>query len=908
MTWIACLLLMLGATLVRLPGVIAPVLDGDEEWVGVASVNVLKGIIPPFIYGTPYQGSLGLLLQAVVLQVTGATPWIVRIVPLLCSLLFVALTFLLTTRLFRDQEVGWAAGLIAAFPSGPFLDWSINGRYYYSLVPVLGTLVLLLALAAWRDPGPGGRARWFVTGLVGGVSFWTNYTGVAYFAAVGALLLISDWRRAIRGGPRWLLPGFVVGSAPIWLYNLETRRLFVTPGGAGTDRFWDDWGRYLSNLRGFTWRLLTALVGAGPVDGSWPAALIAGVLALGMVAILERSRREHAAALVPLTFALLALPIVASTFGADPHMRYLFPMFTVVPLLFGAAYALVRGWSRALACGLTGTVILLNVWSVGQAWSSVPAALPRVLAKWTADRQLAAHLRDLDLSAVYSTQRRLTFLGLAVSGPVEDWNVVGAEAVDSSVSVAFAEPYRQEGLEESLTALGARYQVDRVGPWWVYRSITVPPVAYEEVPPDRWSGSAEDSPDDVDLAFDRDIDTDWRGSQDHEIPGPGYTLDLGQPETVAMIVWIPDVIHAGPNGLLVDVSLDGRIWQRLVKAPDYGFLYWSGAHPFMRPRRVRAEVRFSSTPASPVRFIRLATAHGEVRADWSMSELFVYRPAPTAPRPDPASLDRVVAVLGRRHFSKIYGDDWTLARLHADSRGALPALPVNMFIDLHGRSDLYREFRLNPIYGLRDRFAPSSRTAVVLQQSSGAIPAFEKLMRDSGYSFRTETLGDYVVYTDFAEPRLSGQPLPTQGWAAWASVRGDMARLAIDGNRSSRWSSERRQQPGDWFAVDLGRVERIGAVELDTGDAPHESAFRLELAVSVDGRHWLRPELTVLRTGRLAWVGFQALRRGVSGTWLRFPEVEARFLTLTQTGRHSRPWSIQELRVYHHPDGMQTAR
>jgi hypothetical protein len=46
----------------------------------------------------------------------------------------------------------------------------------------------------------------------------------------------------------------------------------------------------------------------------------------------------------------------------------------------------------------------------------------------------------------------------------------------------------------------------------------------------------------------------------------------------------------------------------------------------------------------------------------------------------------------------------------------------------------------------------------------------------------------------------------------------------------------------------------------------------------------------------------------VSGTWLRFPEVEARFLTLTQTGRHSRPWSIQELRVYHHPDGMQTAR
>jgi len=898
---------MLGATLVRLPGLIAPGSDADEQWVGIASVNVLKGIIPPFIYGTPYQGSLGLLLQAVVLQVVGVTPWTVRIAPLLCSLLFVALTFLLASRLFRDREVGWVAALMAAFPAGPFLDWSISARYYYSLVPVLGTLVLLLALAAWRDPGPTGRARWFVTGLVGGVSFWTNYTGIAYCAAVGALLLISDWRRAIRVGLRWILPGFLVGSAPIWLYNLETRRLFVTPGGAGTDRFWDDWRQYLSNVWGFTSRLLEALVGANLADAAWHAAFVAGLLVLGMAAILEQSRRERAAALVPLTFVLLALPIIASTFGADPHMRYLFPVFSVVPLLIGATYALIRGWSRALACGLAGAVILLNIWSASDAWSRVPAEFQTARAKWTADRQVVAHLRGLGLTTVYSRQRQLAFLGLVVSGPVQDWNVVASEAVDGSQSVAFAEPARQKDLEDSLTVLGARYQVDRVGPWWVYRSITVPPVAYEEVPPDRWSGVAEDSPEDVDLAFDRDIDTDWRGSQDRASPEPGYTLDLGQPETVAMIQWIPDVIHEGPSGLLVDVSLDGRSWRRLVEAPDYGLVYWSGAHPFMRPRRIRGEVRFPSTPPTPVRFIRLAPAR-EVRFDWSMGELFVYRPAPATSGPDPAALGRVAVALGPRRLSKIYGDDWTVAWLHANSRGALPALPVNMFIDLHGRSDLYRKFQLDPPYGVRDRFAPASRTAVVLQQSSGAVPAFERLMRDSGYAFRTETFGDYVLYSDFAAPRFSGRPLPPEKWAAWASGRGGTARLAIDGDRSSRWSSGRPQQPGDWFALDLGRVEHIGAIELDTRDALHESPRRLELAVSVDGRQWLHPELTVLRTGRLAWLGVQALRRGVSGTWLRFPEVEARFLTLTQTGRYSRPWSIQELRVYRPPDGMHAAR
>ena len=905
-TWIAWLLLMLGATLVRLPGVIAPVLDADEEWVGVAAVSALKGIIPPFIYGTPYQGSLGLLLQAAAMRVVGATPWTVRITPLLCSLLFIALTFLLGTRLFRDREVGWAVALMAAFPAGPFVDWSINARYYYSLVPVLGTLVLLLALAAWRDPGPSGRIRWLVTGLVGGVTFWTNYTGAAYCAAVGALLLIGDWRRAIRVGPCWLLPGFLLGSAPIWLYNLETHRLFVTPGGAGTDRFWAGGGQYLSNAQGFTKKLLAAAVGAAPADAAWHAVLIASLLLLGMAVILERSRRDRAAALVSLTFALLALPIVASTFGADPHMRYLFPMLSVVTLLLGAPYALLRRWSRALASGVTGAVVLLNVWSVGHAWSSVPETFQKERARWAADRQLAAHLHGLDLSTVYSDQRRLAFLGLAVSRPVEDWNVVAAEAVDSSSSVAFVQPGRQEGLEESLAALGARYAVDRVGPWWVYRSITVPSVAYDEIPPDRWSGSAEDSPDHVDLAFDRDIDTDWRGSQDQEIPGPGYTLDLGRPETVAMIVWIPDVIHHGASGLRVDVSLDGRDWRRRVEAPDYGFVYWSGTHPFMRPRRIRGEFRFPSTTATPVRFIRMAASQREVRFDWSVGELFVYRAAPTTPGPDPTSLDRVAALLVRRHPSKIYGDDWTLARLHVDSRGVLPVLPVNMFIDLHGRSDLYRRFQLDPAYGLRDRFAPGARTVAVFQQSRGDVPAFERLMREAGYSFRSETLGDYVVYSDFAAARVSGRALRAEGWTASASVRADAARLAIDGDRGSRWSTGRPQEPGDRFAVDLGRVERIGAVELDTADAPHESARRLELAVSVDGKQWRRPELTVLRTGKLAWVGFQALRRGVSGTWLRFPEVEARFLALTQTSHYPRPWSIQELRVYRHPDGLQT--
>src|SRR5262245_40534449 len=216
--------LLVGAAIVRIAGVLAPHLDDDEEWIGTAALNVLRGVFPPFIYGIPYQGSVGLFLHAVGIEVAGPTPWALKILPVLSGLAFVGLTLRLARRLF-DRETAWAAALVAAFPAAPLLELSLNARYYHALVPVLGSLVLLAGLAARERRGPAERAGWLVFGLLSGLAFWTSYDAVIYPAAVALLLAATDVRRARAVGP-WCILGFLLGSLPLWAYNLRAGVLF----------------------------------------------------------------------------------------------------------------------------------------------------------------------------------------------------------------------------------------------------------------------------------------------------------------------------------------------------------------------------------------------------------------------------------------------------------------------------------------------------------------------------------------------------------------------------------------------------------------------------------------------------------------------------------------------------------
>jgi hypothetical protein len=81
-------------------------------------------------------------------------------------------------------------------------------------------------------------------------------------------------------------------------------------------------------------------------------------------------------------------------------------------------------------------------------------------------------------------------------------------------------------------------------------------------------------------------------------------------------------------------------------------------------------------------------------------------------------------------------------------------------------------------------------------------------------------------------------PLSEAGWTAstsTASGAGDAAANAIDGNLSSRYSSDADQASGMWWQVDLGATQTFNQIELNAGGSSGDYARGYQVEVSANG-------------------------------------------------------------------------
>ena len=88
----------------------------------------------------------------------------------------------------------------------------------------------------------------------------------------------------------------------------------------------------------------------------------------------------------------------------------------------------------------------------------------------------------------------------------------------------------------------------------------------------------------------------------------------------------------------------------------------------------------------------------------------------------------------------------------------------------------------------------------------------------------------------------SARPVPRL--KASASKNPNNARLAVDGQKSTRWSTGRPMKKGDWFAVDLGRKRSIRRIVLNAGKSPKDYPRGYKVYLSSDGHNWGRSVLT----------------------------------------------------------------
>jgi glucosylceramidase len=107
-------------------------------------------------------------------------------------------------------------------------------------------------------------------------------------------------------------------------------------------------------------------------------------------------------------------------------------------------------------------------------------------------------------------------------------------------------------------------------------------------------------------------------------------------------------------------------------------------------------------------------------------------------------------------------------------------------------------------------------------------------------------------------------------------------RPAFDDDATTRWTTGAAQQPGQTLVADLGHVQKVRRIVLDTGVDRGDFPRGYTLAVSRDGDTW-RDVASGAGSGQL--------------TTIDFPATHARYLRVTQTGSAGSWWSVAEVRV-----------
>ncbi len=122
-----------------------------------------------------------------------------------------------------------------------------------------------------------------------------------------------------------------------------------------------------------------------------------------------------------------------------------------------------------------------------------------------------------------------------------------------------------------------------------------------------------------------------------------------------------------------------------------------------------------------------------------------------------------------------------------------------------------------------------------------------------------------------------------ENWKLTASNGAKNLDGCVDGDLRSRYTTEASMKPGMWVQVELPKLSKVTNISLDARRSAGDFPRQYQVQVSSDGKKWSPP----IAQGN----GVKAL------TDISFEPIEAKFVRITQTGKHRLFWSIHELNI-----------
>jgi Dolichyl-phosphate-mannose-protein mannosyltransferase len=428
--------------------------NADEVLNALCAFRVMRGEFPVFFVAERL-GALPGYLTALLFWLFGVSRAAMAAEPLLSGALMLGAWYL-----FLREALGRRLAAIAlpfaAFPSPAFLFWTTMPNSYPSTL-CLDALSLWLAARLAR----GDRSRWTVSGfgLFAGLAWWASPLSLGI--TLPALLWVAWHRRdllGLRAAGRFL-GGFALGALPWLAYNLRhplasLRHTALAHPVAGWEGVLDN-ARFLVtvNLRELIASRYYEMGQRNPLAAALqkPVLALVGVAALTTLAVLPlwrwrylRGRRRGAplpaggahaaevagsadrtngadganaagakrakltdgvdaagapAALLGLVVIVVTLLNIVSAAGSDRGLpvRYLLPLYLVVPALLAPPLALLASRSRVVAAACAAAILTFNL-----AGANLPGTNARRLLETAArqDDQLLAFLQAQHVGAL----------------------------------------------------------------------------------------------------------------------------------------------------------------------------------------------------------------------------------------------------------------------------------------------------------------------------------------------------------------------------------------------------------------------------------------------------------------------------------------------------------------------------
>jgi 4-amino-4-deoxy-L-arabinose transferase-like glycosyltransferase/mRNA-degrading endonuclease RelE of RelBE toxin-antitoxin system len=352
-------------------------IDSDEAIVGLMAKHFVEGKpLTTFYYGQHYMGSLEPIIVAILFLFTGVSAISLKVVPLLFSIILIPLVYLIT-KISANQTAARFSAILMAIPPVTLIEWSGKARGGFMEIVVIITLSIYLCF--YWSKCKGVRKAWyaFIVGLCTGIGWWVNNQIIFVLPAIGLFLLLQAFKLNLK----YVLTtisvtfiGFIIGSLPFWLYNINNNFASFGLFTFGTTP--------LNNFYGLFEIALPILLGA---RRSWQnediftysSILVYFIYILLVIATILYSYK-YSNKNIFLKVILFIVPsiltiFVLSSFGSlSIAPRYLLPLYPFIFIIAGVGISYITNFSKFSGYLLLLVIVTINLLSTYKGGLSIP--------------------------------------------------------------------------------------------------------------------------------------------------------------------------------------------------------------------------------------------------------------------------------------------------------------------------------------------------------------------------------------------------------------------------------------------------------------------------------------------------------------------------------------------------------